>query len=198
MSDTAKARKSALAKINDEILALKNSPLYLYRTENNYFPVIGEGSHFAEYMFVGEAPGRNEAKLGIPFCGAAGKILDSLLETRGLKRENVYITSIVKDRPPKNRDPSPEEILIYGPFLDRQIEIIKPNTIITLGRYSMDYIMKKFDLDVDIQPISKAHGRSYRATASYGPIRIVIQYHPAAAIYNQSLVNILKKDFKVI
>jgi len=88
--------------------------------------VIGEGSHFSKIMFVGEAPGRNEAKTGRPFCGAAGKILDDLLGSVAIKREDVYITNIVKDRPPQNRDPLPEEIDSYGPFLDRQIEIIQP------------------------------------------------------------------------
>ena len=97
-------------------------------------------------MFVGEAPGKNEAKTGRPFCGAAGKILDNLLAHAGIERKNVYITNIVKDRPQQNRDPLPGEIKIYGPFLDRQIDIIQPKVIATLGRYSMDYIMRKFGL----------------------------------------------------
>jgi uracil-DNA glycosylase len=191
-----KAREMKL--IRDEVFSLEDSPLYKYRYENRNFPVIGEGSHFAEIMFIGEAPGRNEAKTGRPFCGAAGSILDELLFGVGIKREDVYITNIVKDRPPMNRDPLPEEIKIYGPFLDRQIEIIQPKVIATLGRYSMDYIMRKFGLEFELEPISRAHGKSYEAKASYGSIHIVPLYHPAAAIYNQALKNTLKADFQIL
>lgn len=187
-----------LRRVRDEVLALADSPLYAYRTENKYFPVIGEGSHDASIMFVGEAPGRNEAKTGRPFCGAAGKILDSLLASVGIARESVYITNIVKDRPPENRDPLPSEIEIYGPFLDRQIEILQPRVLATLGRYSMGYIMRKFDLEFELEPISAAHGKLYKTAASYGPIHIAPQYHPAAAIYNQQLKSVLEQDFSVL
>lgn len=191
-------RKDEMSKIKDEVLNLTASPLYNERVKNNVFPVIGEGSHFAKIMFIGEAPGRNEAKTGRPFCGAAGKILDTLLQSIGLPREDVYITNIVKDRPPFNRDPLPEEIIAYGPFLDRQVEIIQPKVIATLGRYSMNYIMKKFDLELEIEPISKAHGKMYRAKALYGEITIVPLYHPAVAIYNNSTLDTLKKDFEIL
>jgi uracil-DNA glycosylase len=192
------SKTDLLKKIKDEVLNLKNSPLYKYRIENKYFPVIGEGSHSAMIMFVGEAPGRNEAKTGRPFCGAAGKILDELLGHAGIRREDVYITNIVKDRPQQNRDPLPEEIKIYGPFLDRQIEILQPKVIATLGRYSMDYIMRKFNLDLELEAISKAHGKLFEAKANYGPIKIAVLYHPAAAIYNQQLKETLMKDFEVL
>lgn len=191
-------RRQALKRIKDEVLNLKSSPLYGDRTKNGAFPVIGEGSHFAKIMFVGEAPGRNEAKTGRPFVGAAGKILNELLESVGVKREDVYITNIVKDRPPQNRDPLPEEIKAYGSFLDRQIEIIQPKVIATLGRYSMGYIMQKFDLSLQMEPISIAHGKWYEAAAGYGSITIIPLYHPAAAIYNQLLKDTLKKDFQII
>ena len=187
-----------LKKIKDEVLNLKNSPLYKYRIENKYFPVIGEGSHSAMIMFVGEAPGRNEAQTGRPFCGTAGKVLDELLEHVGIKRADVYITNIVKDRPEHNRDPLPEEIKIYGPFLDRQIEILQPKVICALGRYSMDYIMKKFGLTFELQPISKAHGKEFEAQASYGPIKIAVLYHPCVAIYNPNRIDELKKDFEIL
>src|SRR3989344_3352600 len=113
-------RTEQLRKIKDEVLVLKESPLYEDRIKNQVFPVIGEGSHYAKIMFVGEAPGKNEAKTGRPFVGAAGKLLDEFLASAGIKREDVYITNIVKDRPPLNRDPFPNEIDIYSPFLDRQ------------------------------------------------------------------------------
>jgi DNA polymerase len=187
-----------MKKIRDELLAFKESPLYEYRTSNKYFPVIGEGSHDAHIMFVGEAPGKNEAKTGKPFCGAAGKFLNYLLESIGLSRDKVYITNIVKDRPEENRDPTPEEIILYAPFLDRQIEIIQPKIIVTLGRISMAYIMKKFELDFDLEPISKIHGKVFETKASYGPLKIVTLYHPAAALYNGSMREVLKKDFEIL
>ncbi len=184
--------------IHDEILALSVSPLYAYRVASCHLPVIGEGSHDASLMFVGEAPGRNEAKTGRPFCGAAGKILDELLATIPLPRCDVYITNIVKDRPPQNRDPLPEEIGIYGPFLDRQIDIIEPRVIVPLGRYAMGYLMRRFGLELDLEPISRAHGKTYEARAPYGALHIVPQYHPAAAIYNQDLKGTLSADFQAL
>ena len=187
-----------MKKIRDELFVFTESPLYEYRTSNKYFPVIGEGSHDSAIMFVGEAPGLNEAKTGKPFCGAAGKFLTYLLESIGLDRDKVYITNIVKDRPPENRDPSPEEIALYGPFLDRQVEIIQPEVIATLGRHSMAYAMKKFGLDFELEPISKIHGKAFEAMAPYGHFKIVTLYHPAAALYNGSMRDVLKKDFEVL
>ncbi|MCK4386577.1 MAG: uracil-DNA glycosylase [Candidatus Pacebacteria bacterium] len=187
-----------MRQIKEEVLNLKKSPLYAERVKNKVFPVIGAGSHNARIMFVGEAPGKNEAKTGQPFCGASGRVLDELLESISLKREDIYITNIVKDRPTQNRDPSPEEIEIYGPFLDRQIEIIQPQIIATLGRYSAEYIMKKFDLDFYIEPIGKMHGKVFEATASYGSVKIVPLFHPAVALYNSHTRADLKKDFAIL
>lgn len=194
-------RTELLRKIKDEVINLKESPLYKERIKNKVFPVIGEGSHYAKIMFIGEAPGRNEAATGRPFCGAAGKILDELLASVGINRKDVYVTNIVKDRPPLNRDPLPEEIEIYGPFLDRQIEIIKPEVIATLGRFSMDYIMRKFDLTLTysgLTTISQMHGKIFEAKTNYGKIRIVPLYHPAASIYNRELRDTLEKDFQIL
>jgi len=191
-------KHSSLKKIKDKIFNLKKSPLYEYRTENKFFPVIGEGSHNAEIMFIGEAPGKNEAKTGRPFCGASGKILDELLNSARILRKDVYITNIVKDRPPMNRDPLPEEIKIYGPFLDSQIEIIQPKTIATLGRYAMGYIMVKFGLDKQLKTISLMHGKIFIAETNYGKINIVPLYHPAVAVYNIHFKDTLKKDFQIL
>ncbi len=184
--------------IRDEVMALKESPLYAYRVQRHYFPVLGEGSHNASIMFIGEAPGRNEAETGRPFCGVAGKLLDALLSSINLPRDKVYITNILKDRPPENRDPLPSEIELYGPFLDQQIEVIKPRVIATLGRFSYSYIMKHFDVALFIGPINQAHGKVFEAKASYGTLHIVPLYHPAAAIYNQHLKETLFEDFKVL
>ncbi|MFA6430181.1 MAG: uracil-DNA glycosylase family protein [Candidatus Paceibacterota bacterium] len=198
IKDMSSDRTGKLKEIKDEVLFLKDSPLYEYRVSNKYFPVIGEGNHGAEIMFIGEAPGRNEAKTGRPFCGTAGKVLDGLLYHVGIKREDVYITNIVKDRPQENRDPTAEEIKIYGPFLDKQIEIIQPKVIATLGRYSMDYIMRRFGLENEILPIGMAHGKVFEAEASYGKIKIAVLYHPCVAVYNPTRIGELKKDFEIL
>lgn len=195
---TLEDKKVAMKAVRDEVFALTTSPLYEERIKNKVFPVIGEGSYSAKIMFIGEAPGKNEAKTGKPFCGTAGKILDELLASISLPRDSIYITNIVKDRPPFNRDPLPDEIVAYGPFLDRQIEIIEPQVIATLGRYSMNYIMKKFDLEFELEPISKAHGKTYKAKASYGAITIVPLYHPAVAIYNNKTKDTLMHDFQIL
>ncbi|PJF40623.1 MAG: uracil-DNA glycosylase, partial [Phototrophicales bacterium] len=137
-------RTEQLRQIRDEVLNLTESPLYSYRKQNGYFPVIGQGNHYADIMFIGEAPGENEAKTGVPFCGASGRVLDELIASIGLRREAVYITNIVKDRPPANRDPNKQEIELYSPFLVRQINIIQPKVIATLGRFSMEFILKLF------------------------------------------------------
>ncbi len=198
MTQSVQERKELMKKIKDEVIALKKSPLYKFRVESKNLPVIGEGSHFAKIMFIGEAPGRNEAKTGRPFCGAAGKILDALLESVKIKREDVYVTNIVKDRPPENRDPSPEEIKIYGPFLDRQVEIIQPKVIAALGRYSMSYIMPKFGLEFELEPISKIRGKVFETETSYGKIKVIPLYHPAVAVYNSHTLDLLKKDFEIL
>ena len=187
-------KERALKAIKDEILCLVSSPLYKERIKNKYFPVIGGGNHSAEIMFIGEAPGENEAKTGRPFCGRAGKVLDELLVSAGIERKDVYVTNIVKDRPPGNRDPLPDEIEIYAPFLDRQIEIIKPKVIATLGRFSMQYVMSRYGLEFELDSISKLHGKVFTTDK----FKVVPLYHPAAAIYNQHLLDTLKEDFKVL
>jgi len=191
------SKTDEMRKIRDEVVALGGELAEYRRSEGNH-AVLGEGSHDARIMFIGEAPGRNEAKTGRPFCGAAGRILDELLASIDTPRTDVYITNIVKDRPPNNRDPLPTEIELYAPFLDRQIGTIQPRVFATLGRFSMQYIMKKFDLSFEIESISAAHGKCYDSRAQYGNVKIVPLYHPAAAIYNQSLKDTLREDFKVL
>ncbi len=197
-SSSSADRTEQMREIKNEVVALTGSPLYAYRKMNHYHPVIGEGSHHAKIMIVGEAPGRNEAETGRPFCGAAGKILDELLASIGIPRQDVYVTNIVKDRPPENRDPLPEEIAAYGPFLDRQIAVIQPKVIATLGRFSMVYVMEKFGLIDEMENISRAHGKVFTAHTSFGDLKIVPLYHPAASIYQQDLKETLRKDFQIL
>ena len=131
-------------------------------------------------------------------CGAAGKVLDELLASISLERKSVYVTNLVKDRPPENRDPEPNEINLYGPFLLRQIEIIQPKVIATLGRHSMKYIFENYGLSSVLASVSKIHGSAFTGKTSYGDIIVVALYHPAAALYNGTLRAVMKEDFKVL
>jgi uracil-DNA glycosylase family 4 len=198
MSLSLEERFERMKEIRNELLHFTGSPLYDYRIKHKFFPVVGEGSHVAHIMFIGEAPGKNEAQTARPFCGRSGKVLDEMLNSIALNRSDVYITNIVKDRPPENRDPSEEEIKMYAPFLDKQIEIIRPKVIATLGRFSMRYIMKKFGLENKISSISELHGKEFVANTDYGPIAIIPLYHPAVALYHGENKQNLLHDFTVL
>jgi uracil-DNA glycosylase family 4 len=186
--------REELEKIKKEVLGCKKCELY--KTRNN--PVIGEGSIEAKIMLVGEAPGASEDKTGRPFCGAAGEVLDELLRSTGIKREEVYIANLLKCRPPENRDPKPEEIDACVPYLERQIEVIKPEVICPLGRYSMRFLMEKYGLKEQIDGISKIHGKVFESRSLFEKIKIIPLYHPAAATYNPNLKEILKRDFSIV
>ncbi len=177
---------------------MTESPLYKERVESGVFPVIGEGNHDGVVMFVGEAPGAREAATGRPFCGSAGKILDQCLQEIGLERGDTYVANILKDRPPNNRDPLPEEIEIYTPFLDRQINIIQPKIIASLGRFSAEYMLKKFYLEEEIRPITALHGVPVDAEAEYGAIKILPLLHPAVVIYNRGKKETLMEGFHTL
>ena len=191
-------RSAQLRAIRDAIVNLTESPLYDYRQRNGYFPVIGQGDHHADIMFIGEAPGKNEAETGRPFCGASGRVLDELLESIDLRREDVYVTNILKDRPPDNRDPLKTEIDLYAPFLERQISIIQPKVIATLGRFSMEFVLRRFGAFQAGQKISRIHGTVIKVRADYGRASVVPLFHPAAALYNASQRTTLEADFQVL
>lgn len=154
--------------------------------------VPGEGNPDAEIMFIGEAPGKKEDELGVPFVGASGKFLSEMLATINLKREDIYITNIVKYRPPDNRDPLPEEVLACEQWLHEQIKIIRPKIIVTLGRHAMEHF-------VPGQKISDVHGQAFHRTFhDIGEQIFFVLYHPAAALYNGSMRQTLIEDFKKI
>jgi uracil-DNA glycosylase family 4 len=150
--------------------------------------VMGDGNLNAEIIFIGEAPGKNEDEQGLPFVGAAGKFLNEMLAQAGLERSDVYITNIVKYRPPNNRDPLPEEKKAFWPYLLKQIQIIQPKVVITLGRHSMEYFLPDMK-------ISQIHGQPKRIKFGDDKLVIVPLYHPAAALYNGSLRQTLIDDF---
>ena len=191
-------KREVLDEIARSVRNLTESPLYDYRQENSYRPVIGEGNPDASILFVGEAPGAQEARTGRPFVGNAGKILDRLLASVDLERQAVYITNVVKGRPPGNRDPTAEEIQAYAPFLRRQIEIVRPRVIATLGRFAMNFCLREFDLPQQGQKIGDLHGRVLETEAAYGDVAVVPLYHPAAAFYNRELEDVLGEDFRVL
>jgi DNA polymerase len=149
--------------------------------------VFGDGNAEAELVFIGEAPGKNEDLQGIPFVGAAGKFLDEMLEMIDLKRSDIYITNIVKYRPPDNRDPFPDEKQAFMPYLESQLEVIQPKLTVTLGRHSLNCFLP------DLQ-ISRCHGQPKRYQGRvYLPL-----FHPAAALYNGAMRQTLIDDFALI
>ncbi len=193
---TQEEKQNQMDQIANQIENLTESPLYAYRQENHYLPVIGEGDLGAKIMFVGEAPGAKEAQSGRPFVGSAGKVLNEMLAQIGLEREDVYITNIVKDRPPKNRDPKTDELDLYAPFLVQQIEIIQPRVIATLGRFSMDFLLALFQHPAQGQKIGELHGQALTCSTSYGAVQVLPLYHPAATFYNRSLRPTFEADFQ--
>jgi DNA polymerase len=147
--------------------------------------VPGAGSSYARVMLIGEGPGFNEDKVGLPFVGQAGKLLTDLLDQAGLTREDVFITNVVKCRPPGNRDPLPDEIAACSQYLDRQIEIINPDVIVTLGRFSMSRWFKG-------ERISQIHGKP----RTFNNRLIVPMYHPAAALHQRAILPDIQADFR--
>ncbi len=198
MSLSIGERFEKMKQIRDELLQFSSSPLYQYRLENKYFPVVGEGSHTARIMFVGEAPGENEAKTARPFCGKSGKLLDDMLELIQLNRSDVYITNIVKDRPPANREPSGDEVAAYAPFLDREIQIVEPRVIATMGKFSMSYIMTRLGLTSVIAPIDQLHGKEFIGKGEYGAVVVLPLYYPAIGHYDESNKQMLIGDFQML
>ncbi len=194
----AVSKSAQLKRIERELENLSDSPLYKLRRQEGYKPVLGVGSPDASIMFIGEAPGKQEALRGEPFVGAAGHMLDDMLRSVGLERDQVYITNILKDRPPENRAPQKDEIKLYTPFLTRQIKIIQPRVIVTLGRFAMDFILAEFDLPEKGRSITELHGKPLRAMAPYGPIVVIPLFHPAVAFYRRDQKEILKSDFLVL
>ena len=191
-------KQAELAKLAAAVNHLTDSPLYEYRQVNHYRAVIGEGDPDASLMFIGEAPGESEARQGRPFVGASGKVLDELLSHIGLRRQDVYITNVVKDRPPNNRNPKANEIRLYAPLLARQIEIIQPRVVAPLGRFALAFVLKHLGLPTKDQTISRLHGQALTATTDYGCVTVAPLYHPAVALYNREQLTTLQHDFQML
>lgn len=179
------SKRELLDQIKADILKRNICP-DLAKTATNL--VMGDGNIDADIVFIGEAPGKNEDEQGLPFVGAAGKFLNEMLAAAGMDRSDVFITNIVKYRPPNNRDPLPEEKKAFWPYLLKQLQIIDPKVVITLGRHSMEYFLPDMK-------IGQIHGEAKRIQFGDHKIVIVPLYHPAAALYNGSLRQTLIDDF---
>ena len=186
------SKKQEMKNIADLVKNCKKCDLWKTRTK----PVIGEGSEDANIIFIGEAPGYNEDRQGLPFVGKAGGILDQSLDSIGMQRQDVYIANILKCRPPKNRNPLKSEVDLCTGYLNKQIELIQPEVIIPLGNFATSYIFEKFGLKYD--KISNVHGRIFQVNTIFGNIKIIPMYHPAVATYNPNTKDILIEDFKSI
>ncbi len=181
-----------LRRLEEEIRKCTRCPLHTTRTH----AVPGEGGFRKRVMLIGEAPGKNEDEQGRPFVGRAGQLLDSLLREAGLTRADVYITNVVKCRPPGNRDPKDEEIEACTPFLRRQLSLLYPRVIVTLVRFAWVWVCSETGLPC--KKLSEARGKVYTLHSLEGKVHVFPTYHPAAAIYNRSLLDTLREDFRTL
>lgn len=186
------SKKELLEAVAAEVIVCRRCKLW--KSRRNAVP--GEGDPDSQIILIGEAPGYWEDIEGKPFVGTAGRFLDTLLFEAGVSRETVFIGNILKCRPPRNREPSSDEIEKCTPYLDNQIEIIQPEFIITLGNCSTAYIFSKAALQ--FSGISSAHGRSYEASISGTPRTVFPTFHPAAALYRGKYRELLQQDFRVL
>ena len=184
-----KSKEQLIEDLSREINNCKKCELW--KTRNK--ALVGDGSVNARIMVIGESPGYNEDLQGRAFVGEAGKILDQLLYIIKLKRSNIYITNVLKCHPPKNHNPTKQEIDSCINYLDKQIEVIKPKIIITLGKYASKEILNKFNLE--FSKISEVHGKLFDVKTSFGNIKIMPMYHPAVACYRSEMMDTIKNDF---
>jgi DNA polymerase len=182
---TAAERREALKVVYEEARECVRCPLHRTRTT----VVFGAGNADADLMFVGEAPGANEDRMGLPFVGQAGKLLDKLLGEIGLARSDVFVANTLKCRPPDNRDPQPNEIAACQDYLRRQVDLIEPVVICTLGNFSTKLLRE------DTMGISRLHGREEVRIIGTRAVRLYPLYHPAAALYTPSMLETLRADF---
>ena len=182
---TREERREELVALYKEVQVCTRCPLHETRTK----AVFGAGDADADLMFVGEAPGFHEDKQGVPFVGAAGQLLEKLLQGIGLSREDVYIANVLKCRPPGNRDPQPEEIQACEPYLFRQVELIRPKVVATLGNHATKQLSGKET------GITRVHGQEQRLKVGSLDVVLYPLYHPAAALYTPAMLTVLEEDF---
>jgi DNA polymerase len=186
------SKKGLLDAVAKEVIVCVKCPL----SKNRKNAVPGEGNPESQIMLIGEAPGQSEDIEGKPFVGAAGRFVETLLSEIGLSRDDIFICNIVKCRPPRNREPHLTEIQACTPYLDRQIKIIKPKLIVTLGNYSTAYIFSKANLPFN--SITQVRGKFYHTTILDMQITIFPTFHPAAALYSAKYKEMLQRDFQLL
>ena len=179
----------AMENLKNDIRKCSRCELCKYSTNQ----IMGKGNFRSKIVFVGEAPGKEEDIRGEPFVGSAGKLLNQVLEKAGFSRKNVYVTNLVRCRPPKNRKPLKSELNACSNYLERELDIIKPKIIAPLGNTALYVIMRKYGLKPS--KIGEVHGRIFEREAVWGNIVILPLYHPAAALYNKNLLELIEKDF---
>ena len=185
MSAPAAERREQLIDLYREVSECRRCPLYAERTR----AVFGAGNADAELMFIGEAPGAEEDRQGVPFVGRAGQLLNQMLEEIGMTREDVFIANVLKSRPPGNRDPQPEEIEACWPYLERQIQLIEPRVIATLGNFATKKITGSQTGITRVRGTPQVHALAGRTVFVFPLL------HPAAALRTPSLVETLREDF---
>lgn len=190
------SKKKNKTELMNKITSEARSCLECALGEHRNNVVLGAGNLDAGIVLVGEAPGRKEDESGLPFVGSAGKLLDSLLESSGLSRKDIFIGNILKCRPPGNRRPKKAEVAACEGFLARQLEIIKPKIIAPMGNSALAYFQSIYGLEEMV--IGDAHGRVFEVETSWGTVKLVPLYHPAAAIYRRHLLGDLEKDMKKV
>lgn len=197
LNAAARAEKeAALKQIRFDLIAATDSPLYPLRQENRFFPVLGDGDANATLLFISESPGINEAKEGRPFFGQSGAVLNEMLATIGLTREQVFVTNFILDYLGEKREPNAAELAYYAPFVDRILEVVQPVVIVAMGGVAMRELLKKYDQPEAKEKISAIHGKLLPVTATWGNIHIVPTYHPASVLYSASWKAWLREDFQ--
>lgn len=197
-------KHNEMKQVRDDVVVCKQCGLCKTRTK----PVIGRGNHDAKVLFIGEAPNESDDKIGLPFVGQPGQVLDGLIAKAKLKNDSYYICNVVKCHPPDNRDPSDQEKLACLSFLTRQIEIVQPEVIVCLGKHSAETIFQIFGIAERITSMAALRGKVFEpddlfkqtsitiGNIAMAGVKIIVMYHPAALLYNKSLKTIAEKDFE--
>ncbi len=194
-ADAVRQKTNALKELRFKLIGATDSPLFAYRTQNNYVPALGDGNPDANIVFIGEYVGKAEAEQGRPFIGPSGDVLATMLKSINLRREDVFVTNAILDRPVDNK-PTAEDLAYYMPFVDEILNIIQPRVLVPLGGVAMEYALKKFNLPEKGGKIGQLHGKLLQTTLSYGQIFIMPLYHPAVVLYNPTQRATLEKDFQ--
>ena len=175
-----------------KLVTCKRCSLHKTRTQ----VVLSDGPIDAKVMFIGEAPGREEDREGIPFCGASGDKLDDLLEIAGLRRKDIRISNLIRCRPPRNRDPDEKEIKRCQQWMYRELAMVRSSVIVPLGRFASAWLLKH--MRIKFTQISREHGKVRKVLTHIGPIVILPMFHPASGLYRPNMIPVIEEDFETL